>query len=204
MEDLLPLLLVAAYWAVRALRSRSAKAVKRTPEAAGSTPGGSQAPTPFEQLMKQLELSLQEPRAEGEATDASPDRPPVEPARPVERHAERDSAPRAAPKPPRAVPIGFGDSAVGDFEGFEHEEHGFGAANPYSEETFERRPSFAPRPKRRDADYDPHGLRTRSAASPRRGAVSWSERLHDPAAAREALVLKTIFEGPWRPRTGRP
>lgn len=192
-EDLLPLLAFAAYWIFRAMRGSNKK--KRGAQPASSAPTGQKAPTPFEQLMAQLEQALEEP-GDADAADL---------ADPVERQAERPPAPRAAPRPPRAVPAGFDDQgdAIGDYEGFDHEEHGFGQENPYSEEVFEQRPRFAPRPTVEAPAYDPHGLsERRSNAAPRGRAVSWSERLHDPAAAREALVLKTIFEGPWKPRTG--
>ena len=204
LADLLPLLFIAAYWLVRQFRGASAKARRGAPPAASPQPSGSEtARTPFEELMLQLERALEEPQEKEQTPEPELDAP----ARPVKRHAERPPAPRAAPRPPRAVPIGFdapgGDDAIGDYEGFEHERHGFGRENPLSEEVFESRPRFAPRPAGPTPRYDPHELR-RAAPAPRRSAVSWADRLRDPAAAREALVLKTIFEGPWRPRSGRP
>lgn len=200
MEDLLPLLAIAAYWIIRAVRGSNKKKGARpaAPVATGKK-AVKKAPTPFEQLMAQLESALEEPNAEPSDSAAA-----VPPPRPVERQAERPPAPRAMPKPPRAVPIGFDSSDTGDTGGFDHDRHGFGRENPLSEEVFESRPRFAPRPATQARPrYDPHDLKRAPAPPPRRRAVSWAERLRDPAAAREALVLKTIFEGPWTPRTGR-
>ena len=200
MEDLLPLLAIGAYWLVRAMRSTKRKQAGPRP----APTGAAKAPSPFEQLMLQLEEALDAPRdaAPADADAAAAPERSEEPPRPVERQAERPPAPRAAPRPPRAVPTHFDDAGIGDYHGFDHDRHGFGQDNPLSEEAFERRPRFAPRPKTPPRRYDPHGLAPTPKPPPRR-AVSWATRLRDPAAAREALVLKTIFEGPWRPRSGR-
>ena len=194
MEDLLPLLAIGAYWLVRAMRSSKRKQGGPRP-----APTGAKAPSPFEQLMLQLEEALDTPRDEAPADAAAAPERSGEPPRPVERQAARPPAPR----PPRAVPTSFDDAGIGDYEGFDHDRHGFGQENPLSEEAFERRPRFAPRPTTPPRRYDPHGLAPAPKPPPRRRAVSWATRLRDPAAAREALVLKTIFEGPWRPRSRR-
>ena len=211
--DLLPLLLVGAYYLLRTMRGAKRQ---RPPAGAEPTANAPSAPTPFEQLMQQLEDALEEPQRQATPSDAEP----VEPARlealpsvgdtdhagtarPVERQAEREPAMRAAPRPPRAVPIAFEPPAVFE-EAFDHDAHGFGAENPLSEESFESRPAFSSRHRPVAPTSGPRGRRAENkAATARRPASRWAARLHDPAAAREALVLKTIFEGPWRPRSGR-
>ena len=214
LADLIPLLLVGAYYLLRTMRGGRQQ---RPPTAATPTASEPSGPTPFEQLMRQLEDALEDPQGRTTPSDAEP----VEPARlealpsvgdtdyagtarPVQRQAEREPAMRAAPKPPRAVPIAFEPPSA--FEAsFEHEAHGFGDDNPISEEAFESRPAFSARGRSAATDYDPHALKKtpRKAATARRPASRWAARLHDPAAAREALVLKTIFEGPWTPRSGK-
>ena len=188
LAELVPLLLVGAYYLLqgrrRAARRRAADA---PPAASGEAPTAS-APTPFQQFVAQINEAMAE--AAGEPAEAAP--PPVtEPPR-------RPETVQRPPLPARefhAVPGSFDDVAPVD-----HTAHGFGPDNPLSEEQFERAPAFEARPRTRRGGYDPHGLL--AAPPPERTASPLADlraRLRDPAAARESFLLQTIFG----PRGGR-
>ena len=197
--DLLPLVFIGLYYLLAARRrARIQKAERRRDEApqealvtsdgtaSGTTPA---EPTPFESFLEQLEVAM----AEAGGVDA-PERPDSEeeprPASPV---AEDPSA----RTPEFHAPAGSFDAP----QPVDHEAHGFGDANPFSEERFERAPAFVAERPPADATYDPHGLR-RPSVAPRRAsrpATDWRRRLQDPQAARDAFLLQTIFG----PRGGR-
>ena len=187
--DLLPLLFVGAYYLLSARRkARIRKADRQRAEAPqealipdGATTGSaSRESTPFQSFLEQLEEAMAE--AGGVENDDRPS--PREDPRPVE----------VVPAEPAAVPTEF-HTPPGSFDAaqpVDHEAHGFGAANPFSEEAFEKAPAFAPKRAPSGATYDPHGLQPppRRAGRP---APNWRRRLRDPDAAREAFVLQTLF-----------
>ena len=189
--ELLPLLFVAAYYLLRA-RSRAAQQRQaRQRQTAPQEPliDGEREPTPFQSFLQQVESAMAEAAGEAPARETDqrlevereplPSPLPAPPAKPV----------RPAPPPEFRAPIGSFDSVRPP----SHERHGFGAENPLSEETFEHLPP-QPAPRRERAAYDPHDLAARQRSAPRRLTVAdWRRRLADPAAAREAYVLQTIF-----------
>lgn len=184
--ELLPLLAVGAYYLLRG-RQR-AKAKQPPPEMQeAARRRGERAPTPFQSFMQQMEEALAE--ASGE-----PATPPVADRKPIQVEVEKTTpasplpATPLGPAPPtpefRAAPGSFSSTSPID-----HERHGFGAENPLSEESFERRrtpPSDAVRRR-----YDPHNLKKPRPSG--RERTSWRARLRDPQAARDAFVLQTLF-----------
>ena len=187
--ELLPLLFVAAYYLLRA-RSRAAQQRQaRQRQTAPQEPliDGEREPTPFQSFLQQVEDAVAE--AAGEAPERETDQ---------RLEVERAPAPSPLPAPPvePVRPAPEFRAPAGSFDSIRptsHERHGFGAENPLSEETFERLPPQpAPRPER--AAYDPHALAARQRSAPGPLTVAdWRRRLADPAAAREAFVLQTIF-----------
>ena len=100
---------------------------------------------------------------------------------------------RPAPEPePRYEP----EFQTSEVEIDESKSHGFGYENPLSEEAFESMPALSGSVARRDTPsaFDPHQLKT--SPEPRRRRSRWTERLASSSGAREAFVLKTIFERP--------
>ena len=198
--ELLPLLFVAAYYLLRA-RSRAAQQRQaRERQTAPQEPligaAEEREPTPFQSFLRQVEDAMAE--AVGETPERSA--PERETDKPLE--VERAPAPSALPAPPAkpvrpAAPAPEFRAPAGSFDAarpVSHERHGFGAQNPLSEESFERRPDGAPAPRPR-TDYDPHRLhdRPRRTPAPPLTVAHWRRRLADPEAAREAFVLQTIF-----------
>lgn len=192
LAELIPLLLVAGYY-ILAARRRAAKRraaqqqVQNVPEVTAESRG----PTPFQQFMEQLEEAMAEAAGEPE---------PDEPA-PIPKPVVTQPGPVISP-PPSVRPTEF-QAVSGSFDAtrpVDHEAHGFGPENPLSEESFERRPTFAPRPAGPTPIYDPHGLKKPRAPQPQsRRLGDLRQRLRTSEAAREAFVLQTIFG----PRGGR-
>lgn len=213
--ELLPLLLIAAYYLLRARhRAQRQRQARREAPQEPLVSGGERRevdlsePTPFQQFLQQVEEAMAE--AVGDELDRKADR---ETDRPLEVEVAPSPAPLPAPpaKPVRPpAPTYEFRAPAGSFDvarPTDHERHGFGAENPLSEESFERRPPGAPAPVTRP-DVDPHELRPRPPAPPARRmptVADWRRRLTDPAAAREAFVLQTIFgERGGRARDPRP
>ncbi|WP_412063147.1 hypothetical protein [Rubrivirga sp. IMCC45206] len=178
--ELLPLLFVGAYYLLASRRkAQQRKQAAQTPLVSESGPEGStQGPTPFEAFLANLEESLAQ--AGGVETEAA-----VEPIAPP----EPEPIVPAAPVVDRPV-TALGSEFSGVMGSFDHDAHGFGIENPYSEESFERAPAFT-EPALRPLDYDPHKLRRKTRQEP--DGTSWNDRLSDPAAARDAFVLQTVF-----------
>ena len=194
--DLLPLVFVGLYYLLSARRrARVRKAERQRTEAPqealvasdGPARGATaSAPTPFQSFLEQLEEAM----AEAGGVDT--------PARAVVEEPQRPSPPQIARAP---APTPEFHAVAGSFDAarpVDHEAHGFGDANPLSEERFERAPAFVPARPPAGATYDPHGLR-RPPRSGSRRATDWRRRLQDPEAARDAFLLQTIFG----PRGGR-
>ncbi|WP_412067612.1 hypothetical protein [Rubrivirga sp. IMCC43871] len=181
--ELLPLLFIGAYYLLTSRRkAQKRKQAAQTPLVSGARP--EKSPTPFEAFLANLEQSLaQAGGVEPEDQTAPLAAPAPEPILP------------AAPPPARPIPALGSEFAAptGSFDALvpvDHDAHGFGAENPYSEERFERAPAFV-EPARASEDFDPHGLRRKRRPRPTR--TRWRQRLSDPAAARDAFVLQTVF-----------
>lgn len=196
LAELIPLLLVAAYYLLQGRRRAAQKrdAQRQTAPQQTLVSDDTRAPTPFQQFMEQLEEAMAE--ASGEPASAPRAEPTVEtaPAPPI-------IPTRLPPSPPQrnsefhAVEGSFDSATPSD-----HIAHGFGAENPLSEERFERESGTAVRSTGSRATYDPHGLKQRPA--PRRDDAQLGAlraRLKNAQAARDAFVLQTIFG----PRGGR-
>lgn len=170
--EFLPFLLFLLYAVLQVLRRR------KQPEAPPSLPdsdnsaGAPQRQPDLDELARHLEALMT-----GQPLESAP--PPRKPE------------PRYDPE------FQNSEVAVDESASFQHQRHGFGPENPFSEETFERQPAFARRRRPTDATpvYDPHGLK-RPAPKPSVPAARWRERLADPKRAREAFVLQTILERP--------
>ncbi len=186
LESLLPLVFLLIYYLAGAKRRREKRAAQAQPVAEGQPP--KKQPTPFEQIIQQIQDA---------AEQAQNERQPAQPEPPT---AFVDTAP--APLLPSATL----ETATSDFHavgGFEHDQHGFGTANPFSEESFEQAPpSPAPPPhKPGHLDYDPHagsGTRTLTQIKRRRGPHSAVRRLRQKGGLKEALIMKEIFDRPSR------
>ena len=131
-------------------------------------------------------------RAASGAPDVAEASEPITPDESLERLLRQFGLEVPAPPEPERTPV----EAKEDTPlpgGFEHERHGFGAENPFSEQSFENRPAFTPRkPAPPVRSYDPHALR--STPEPTRRPSTWAQRLSTPEAARDALVLTEILE----------
>lgn len=207
MEDLLPLLLGAAYLVMRAIAaSRKKKRQQARPQPVDPQTGQPAGPTPFEQLLQQIEDAMEE--------QAEPRRIEPEPVR------ETDPVP-ASPvpfEPVPAAPIETDPARPGSFDStdgfaleaqFEQarvapsEARAFTPGNPFSEEAFERLERGLDITEHADGHLD-HG-RTPARPKPRRrdarGPEHWRRILRSPESAKDALVLTEIFRGPWEPRT---
>lgn len=183
--DLLPLLLIAAYYLLRG-RKRTEQRRKKAPQTplVGRTASEPQGLTPFQQFMQQIEDAVAE--ASGESLDETSE---LEPPKPVPSPLPAPPAKPVRPAPEfRAVGGSFDAPRPVD-----HVQHGFGAENPLSEESFERRSPQAPQQRSRGPLPDPHGLRQKSEPASVPGTAHWRAKLRDPKAAREAFVLQTIF-----------
>ncbi len=175
MEDLtefLPFLLFLLYAILRVLRGRKRTSEQPTPlpDVDVEASSAAQPRTDFDQLARHLESLIS-----GSPVDAKSPPPRPEPRYEPEFHnSEVD---------------------VDESASFQHEIHGFGAENPFSEESFERRKAFAPTPRVSASGFDPHDLK-RSSGVPEKPVSPWTKRLADPKRAREAFVFQTILERP--------
>lgn len=198
--DFLPFLLGGAYLAFRFLGARrTANRRNVGPQRLddpsrdrSQTPGQRRkagSPNAFEQLVGRLE-------EQARAASLPPQPPPLEP--PPRSRARVAEAPR-----PSAIGTAmrgsFADETAGyaqETAGFDHRatdyahgRHGFGSANPLSEESFERSgPRDLPAPA-----FDPHGLLAPAAT---RRASSLPLAIRTPQALRDAFVLQTILTRP--------
>ena len=180
--DLLPLAFIVLYYLLAGRRKAKQRAAARNraeapQEALVQSGSGTEVrgDTPFESFLEQLEAAMAE--AGG-----------VEEPRAVESTPVPPSPLETAPKPEFHSPRGSFDAPdAGD-----HEAHGFGDENPFSEEAFERAPAFTAPSASGNRAYDPHGLRPEPVRH-RTATPDWRRRLGDPQTARDAFVLQTIF-----------
>ena len=172
--DLLPFLALLVYAVLRALgaRNKAARTSASAPgDAAPDENPNARPQTDFDELARHLESLIS-----GVPVEATPP-PPPEPRYKPEFHSSE---------------VNVDESAS-----FQHQAHGFGPANPLSEEMFERQPAFrrTPSPRASLEAFDPHGLK-RPIEPPAPSGSRWKKRLADPKRAREAFVLQTILERP--------
>jgi hypothetical protein len=180
--DLLPLVFIALYYLLAGRRkAKQREAARQRTEAPQEAlvqherSGEVRSDTPFESFLEQLETAMAE--AGGIETEA--------------RTVESTPVPPAAIEtvPEFQTPKGSFDAP----DAVDHEAHGFGAANPFSEESFERAPAYSAPPASGDPGYDPHQLQPPRPTRRTPTAPAWSRRLNDPQTARDAFVLQTIF-----------
>ena len=200
--ELLYFLFLAVYFVLGALRKSQQRKRQRAPGPAGGDPTTIQAPTPFEEFVRQMEESMRE--ASGLPAQPEPE--------PIEVGPQDPPLPSPMPVPTRRPVTGLSREPefrdIGSFAGesvFEsertpaHERHSFGLDRPFSEEAFER--------LERGRDITEHAHPSLAPLPPARRpsrAENWRDRLTDPKHAQDALVLKEIFSGPWSPRrTGK-
>ncbi|GAB5535793.1 MAG: hypothetical protein Rubg2KO_20420 [Rubricoccaceae bacterium] len=163
--DFFPFLLLLLYAVLQLLRRRTSP---ETTAPESETPqDGSTGQTDLDELAKHLEALIT-----GSPVEAKPPPPPEPRYEPEFHNAEVE---------------------VNEALSFQHERHGFGAENPFSEESFERQPAFHRTRRSVDTTFDPHELK-RQPEPRTTPASSWRTRLADPQRAREAFVLKTILE----------
>lgn len=92
--------------------------------------------------------------------------------------------------------------ALGGTQDFDHDEHGFGTDNPFSEEAFEAAPRNPTPPQHAPGhlDYNPHktGLGTLDKPAHRKRARRHPKvaTLMSPRGLRDAFVLKQILDEP--------
>lgn len=181
-ESLLPFLIFLFYlWSqVRKARRKAQPAPTASVERAEAPPPPRAPPrrTPFELLIEQIQAAAE-----------------------AEREADAPTFPSPRPQPaPTASPL---PGAASEFEltgAFEHDRHGFGPENPFSEEAFERLPlglDITEHPAGH-LDAGPHVLRSDQAST---GPHPLVTMLRNPGAARRAVALKEILDGP---RSKRP
>lgn len=207
LESLFPLLLLLIYF-LALLRKRAAKrqagAVEtpaaETPTAEApiaETPGVQQPKklTPFQEILRQIQEAAEQAQAEKAQTEQQKPGPAA--ADTVAEIAEV-----VLPPPPSALSLDRPD--FHEQGGFEHDQHGFGAANPFSEESFEIQPPSPPPPAHAPGhlDYSPHAtLGGISAPSlPGRKPHSLVNRLRSSEGLKEAVILKEILDRPRRLR----
>jgi hypothetical protein len=214
LENLLPFILLFIYFLSRLGRQRNEQARPGTPDrpAAPSPPQAAppRAPTPFEELIRQIQLAAEEAKqAQAPPASAPSSRgasPPSGQAAPTRRGARTQAfAPppgEFAPPAPRAlVPVPAPPSRPGTPEfhepgGFEHDRHGFTLESPFSEEAFEELARGADVSEHAPGhlDYDPHRL-ARPLETPTRPHPLIA-RLRRPGAARDAFALREILDAP--------
>ena len=197
LETLFPLLLLLIYFLARA-RKRGAKRRAAAAEAptiqtpASETPGVQQPkrPTPFQEILRQIQEAAEQAQAEK--------------AR-AEQQEQASGAPNTvvATPPPEVVLPPAPSLDTLDFHkqgGFEHDEHGFGRANPFSEERFEIQPASPPPPAHAPGhlDYDPHESLGRTSAPSIQGRKPHPlvKSLQNSSGLKEALILKEILDPP--------
>jgi hypothetical protein len=190
LEPFIPLIILALYF-LSWLRRQSARP-QRPPSA--PAPEGPRAETPFEQLIRQVQQAAEEAKR-AEAAERTATRAPSEPAPPPAR--------RTLPKPaPRRLPAA--EPEFREVGAFEHEAHGFGPSNPFSEEAFEHLPRGADVTEHLPGHLlgGPHGALSseRTASSTRTAEPTRQhplvERLRAPDSARDAFALREILDAP--------
>jgi hypothetical protein len=141
---------------------------------------------PLAEALRQIREALKEPEPKPVAANAPPKPLPARP-KPL------------PPKPKREPEF----RALGSFE---HDEHGFGASNPISEELFERGRKPAPATKRISQKAlgkvdlsTPIEVTKGGSAS----GVGFARMLTDDARLREAFVMKEILDPPRSLHRGR-
>ena len=195
LESLFPLLLLLIYFLARA-RKRAAKrqaAAAETPTA--ETPGVQQPkrPTPFQEILRQIQEAAEQPQAEKARAEQQ------EQASGAPNTVVATSSPEVVlPQPPPAPSLDKPDfHKQGEFE---HDEHGFGAENPFSEERFEIQPASPPPPAHAPGhlDYDPHESLGRTSAPSIQGRKPHPlvKSLQNSSGLKEALILKEILDPP--------
>ncbi|MCH8030653.1 MAG: hypothetical protein IIB09_02375 [Bacteroidetes bacterium] len=198
LESLLPLLLLLIYFLAQ-LRKRSAKrqaAAVETPVAetqaaeiqAAETPDVQQPKrlTPFQEIIRQIQEAAEQAQAEQQA--------------PTPATANTVAETPEVVLPPQPSALSLERSDFHEQGGFEHDEHGFGQANPFSEENFENQPASPPPPAHAPGhlDYDPHeslwGISAPSITGRKPNPVI--KRLQSTSGLKEALILKEILDPP--------
>lgn len=174
------------------LFGRSKKKKKRpapAPQPAGKT---EKQPSFFDEILRELEQQAQQ------GTHREPEPTPTSVEADIE--TSRDARRPVPQENPFAGEEAFEQSGRGHTP---HEEHGFGSDSPFSEETFERLPLDPPPPLHEPGHLTetPHASlgkplarQTTPQTSP--SARRWRKRLQDPKNARDAIVLKEIFDRP--------
>lgn len=192
LESLLPLLLLLIYFLAQ-VRKRGAarKAAAKTPTVetpTSETPGvqASRKLTPFQEIIRQIQEAAEQAQAEQQA--------------PTPATANTVAETPEVVLPPQPSALSLERSDFHEQGGFEHDEHGFGQANPFSEENFENQPASPPPPAHAPGhlDYDPHeSLWGRSAPSiTGRKPNPVIKRLQSSSGLKEALILKEILDPP--------
>ena len=173
LAEFLPFLLLILYAVLRALRGRKASPQQPAPlPDADVDERTSPQRTDLDELARHLEALVS--------------------GRPIET-----ATPPPPPKPQRVPEFHNAEAPVNENDSFQHQQHGFGPENPYSEESFERQPAFVRTRRSIDlAAFDPHDLKKRTPVAPPPPASRWTKHLADPKRAREAFVLQTILERP--------
>ena len=196
LDTLLPLILLALYFLTQLRRGDKGKRRTPTPsdplttrDVEGESDQSASAPTPFELLVRQIQEAAQE----AQRAQAPPPPDPAPPPPP----ARRTLRPPASVEPREFESLG----------GFEHERHGFGLDNPFSEEAFERLPRGADVTEHAPGhlDHDPHAPRgrRRSPRRPARKGHPLAARLRETGDARDAFALREILDAPLARRRRR-
>ncbi len=182
-ESLLPFLFLLIYF-LAGVRKRRAK---------GSVPVTSESPdvaqprarTPFEEIIRQIQEAAE--KAQAGPQQSLPDVPLAVDAAPVKAPPALDFSPNPAFLEPGA---------------FDHDKHGFGTENPFSEEAFELQPQSPPPPPHapRHLEYNPHKSTRRAGQDNRMRKKPHPivARLRRPGGLEEALILKEILDRPKR------
>lgn len=181
LESLLPLLLLLIYFMAQ-VRKRGAKPPPVAGEAHEVEPPRKR--TPFEEIIRQIQEA---------AADAQADRQGVVP--------ETTTVFAGAPPPSMPPPARSADtSEFHGLGGFDHETHGFGAVNPFSEESFEMQAPSPPPPahERGHLDYSPHSTLGDVAEVSGRGRKRHPlvARLRTADGLRNAFIMKEILDRP--------
>ena len=190
LDSFFPLLLLLIYFLAQA-RKRGAKRQAGTEEIAAAETPGVQQPrkrTPFQEIIRQIQEAAEQAQIQQQGPAA-------------------DLATTVAEIPEAILsrPPDVQSPEMSGFHGqdsFEHDQHGFGDANPFSEEAFERKAPSPPPPahKQGHLDYSPHASIGGTAAP----QISGRSRRFHPMIARlrradglkEALVMKEILDRP--------
>lgn len=192
LESLFPLLLLLIYLLAQ-VRKRGAarKAAAETPTVetpTSETPGvqASRKPTPFQEIIRQIQEAAEQAQAEQQA--------------PTPATANTVAEPPEVVRPPQPSALSLERSDFHEQGGFKHDEHGFGQANPFSEENFENQPASPPPPAHAPGhlDYDPHespwGISAPSITGRKPNPVI--KRLQSSSGLKKALILKEILDPP--------